>query len=40
MGRPNPSRKTKFTGVNGDREMLIFAVQLPTSRIGNLTRLI
>ena len=25
---------------NGDREILIFPVQLTTSRIGNLTRLI
>ena len=26
--------------VNGDREIFIFSVQLTTSRIGNLTRLI
>ena len=36
----NLSRKTKFSGANGDREMFIFPVQLTTSRIGNLTRLI
>ena len=40
MGRPNLSRETKFSGANGDREMFIFRVQLATSRIGNLTRLI
>ena len=40
MGLPNSSRETKFSGVNGDREILIFPVQLITSRIGNLTRLI
>ena len=39
-GRLNPSRKTKFSGANGDREMFSFPVQLTTSRIGNLTRLI
>ena len=34
-------RETKFAGANGNREiMFIFAVQLTTSRIGNLTRLI
>ena len=37
---PNPSRETKFSGANADREMLIFCVQLTTSRVGNLTRLI
>ena len=40
MGRPNPSRVAKFSGANADREMLIFRVQLTTSRIDNLTRLI
>ena len=40
MGLPNPSRETKFSGANGDSEMFIFPVQLTTSRIGNLTRLI
>ena len=39
-GHANPSRKTKVSGANRDREMLIFPVQLTTSRIGNLTRLI
>ena len=37
---PNPSRETKFSGANGDEEIFIFTVQLTTSRIGNLTRLI
>ena len=39
MGLPNPSRETKFSGANGDREIFIFPVQLTTSRIGNLTHL-
>ena len=39
-GLPNPSRETKLSGANGDREKIIFPVQLTTSRIGNLTRLI
>ena len=38
--RPNPSRETKFPGANGDREILIFPIQLTMSRSGNLTRLI
>ena len=33
LARPN-------SGANGDREIFIFSVQLTTSRIGNLTRLI
>ena len=37
---PNLSRETKSSGANGDRESIIFPVQLTTSRIGNLTRLI
>ena len=37
-GRLNPSRETKFSGTYGDRGMLIFPVQLTTTRIGNLTR--
>ena len=37
---PNPSRETKFSGANADREISIFPVQLTTCRIGNLTRLI
>ena len=32
--------RDKFSGANGDREKLIFPVQLTTSRIGNLTRVI
>ena len=39
MGLPNPSRETNFSGTNADKEILIFPVQLTTSRIGNLTRL-
>ena len=39
-GLPNPSRETKFSGANADREIFIFPVQLTTCRIGNLTRLI
>ena len=30
---------SKFSGANGDREILFFPVQLTTSRIGYLTRL-
>ena len=40
MGRLNPSRETRFSGANADRGILFFPVQLTTSRIGNLTRLI
>ena len=40
MGLPNPSRETKFSGANADREIFLFPVQLTTSRIGNRTRLI
>ena len=39
-GLPNPSRETKFSGANADREIFIFPVHLTTCRIGNLTRLI
>ena len=39
-GRLNPSRETKFSGTHGDRRIFISPVQLTTSRIGNLTRLI
>ena len=39
-GTAKPSRETKFSGTNGDREELFFPIQLTTSRIGNLTRLI
>ena len=35
-----PSRETKFSGMNADSGMLIFPVQLTTSKIGNLTRMI
>ena len=37
-GRPNPSRETKFSGVNGDRAKSIFPVQLTMTRIDNHTR--
>ena len=37
---PNPSRETKFTGANAYEAILFFPVELTTSRIGNLTRLI
>ena len=36
----NPSHETKFSGTYGDRGIFIFPIQLTTSRIGNLTRLI
>ena len=36
-GTAEPSRETKFSGANADREMFIFPVHLTTSRIGNLT---
>ena len=39
-GRDGRTRETKFSDVNGDREIFIFPVQLTTSRIGNHTRLI
>ena len=39
-GLPNPSRETKFSGANGNKEKNIFPIQLSTSRIGNLTRLV
>ena len=38
-GTADPSLETKFSGTHGDRGILIF-LQLTTSRIGNLTRLI
>ena len=34
-GWPNPSRGTKFSGANGDREKFVFPVQLPKIRIGD-----
>ena len=33
-GWPNLSRETTFSGASGDRENIIFPVQLATSRIG------
>ena len=39
-GTASPFRETKFSGANGDRKIFKFPVQLITSRIGNLTRLI
>ena len=35
-----PVSRDHFSGANEDRGILIFPVQLTTSRIGNLTRLI
>ena len=32
---PNPSRETKISGANAEREIFIFSVQLTTSRIDN-----
>ena len=37
---PDPFHETKFSGANGDREILIFSVQLTMGRIDNLARLI
>ena len=39
-GTAEPSCETKLSGANADREFFIFPVQLTTSRIGHLTRLI
>ena len=39
-GTAEPARETKFSGTHGDRGIFIFSVQLTTSKIGNLTRLI
>ena len=39
-GTAEPISETKFSGTHGDRGILIFPVQLTTSTIGNLTRLI
>ena len=36
----HPSRETKFSDANGDRETFSLRVQLTTSRVGDLTRLI
>ena len=38
--QPNPSCETKFSGAKGDRGISFFPVQLTTTRIGCLTRLI
>ena len=35
-GTDEPSRETKLSGANGDREIFIFPVHLTTSSIGNL----
>ena len=40
MGQSNPSRETKISGAKRDKEIFLFPVQLTTSRIGNITRLI
>ena len=34
------SREAKLSGANGDKKKIVFSVQLTTSKIGNLTRLI
>ena len=40
-GTAEPVREAKFSGANGDREILILFIQkLTTSRIGNLIRLV
>ena len=39
-GTPEPVLRANFSGANGDKEILIFLLQLTTSRIDNLTRLI
>ena len=36
----HPFPETKISGANANREIFIFPVQLTTSRIGNVTRLI
>ena len=36
----DPSRETKFSGTNADREIFVFLVQLTTGRIGSLAGLI
>ena len=35
-GLSNPSRETKFSGVNGDREIFIFPDQLPRAGLATL----
>ena len=39
-GQLNPSREINFLGANGHGGILIFPVQLTTSRTGKFTRLI
>ena len=39
-GTAEPDSRDHFSGANEDEKMFIFPVQLTTSRIGNLTRLI
>ena len=39
-GTTEPVSRDQFSGANGNREIPIFSVQLTTSRIDNLTRLI
>ena len=39
-GTAEPPHEIKFSGANAEREILFFPVELTTSRIGNLTRLI
>ena len=38
-GTAEPVTRDQILGVNADREIFTFPVQLTTSRIGNLTRL-
>ena len=39
-GTAEPVSRDQIPDMNGDREISMFSVQLTTSRIGNLTRLI
>ena len=39
-GTAEPVSRDQISGTHGDRGILIFTVQLTTSRIGSLTRLI
>ena len=39
-GTAEPVSRDHISGANADRDTFIFPVQLTTSRIGNLTRLI
>ena len=39
-GTAEPSRETKFSGANGDREIFIFPVQLTTSSIDTSSILV